>query len=264
MTTSLVTCCHLHLALVVTAVGCSGQAASPDYRVVQRFPHDTMAYTQGVLFSDGKIYESTGLYGRSQLRVWDLASGHLIASRNLPAARFGEGLALLEGRLYQLTWRSGLGYVYDVATLAVVDSFPYEGEGWGLTTDGTRLIMSDGTARLRLVDPVTYEVVQNLEVSDGGHPLSQINELEYVNGLVYANVYRSEWVVKIDLRTGAVMGRHNLRELWPSQDRRSTDDVLNGIAYDSVGRRLLVTGKRWPAMFHVELLDPEPTPAPGA
>jgi glutamine cyclotransferase len=219
-------------------------------------PHDTGAYTQGLVFADGHLYESTGLLGRSQLRKVDLVSGSVISAVSLAPDRFGEGLALLDGRLFQLTWKSGVGYIYDATTLARVDSFSYAGEGWGLTTDGTSLIMSDGTATLRFLDPGSLAVVATLDVQDRGSPLRGINELEYVQGEIYANVYPSNWIVRIDARTGDVRQWIDLASLLPRQDRTPDTDVLNGIAYDAATGHFLVTGKRWPAVFELRIHRP--------
>lgn len=232
---------------------CAGTPAPEDYEVVRTLPHDTGAYTQGLLYVGGRLYESTGEYGRSDVRVTDLATGAVLALTQLSGDRFGEGLAMLGDRLYQLTWKSEIGYVYDAATLARVDSFAYEGEGWGLTTDGTSLIMSDGTATLRFLDPEDYSVTREVGVSDDGAALTQINELEYIDGMLYANVYQSDWIVEIDPETGAVERWIDLSGLLPSNRRTARTDVLNGIATaDSTGH-LLVTGKLWPSVFEIRL-----------
>ena len=228
-------------------------AAVSDYLVKDRLPHDRGAFTQGLLFYDGRMYESTGQYGRSDIRVTDVQTGDIIQSRRLPADRFGEGLALLGDRLYQLTWKSGVGYAYELETLVLADSFAYSGEGWGITTDGTWLIVSDGTPVLRFLDSTTYEVMRELEVTDAGFPLSQINELEYIDGELFANVYQSDWIVRIDLESGDVQERYSLRGLLSTEDGTALSDVLNGIAYDAEERRLFVTGKNWPYLFDIQL-----------
>lgn len=245
--------CDIPSVVLVTLVTCACDPAASDYRVKERLPHDPGAYTQGLLFHDGRLYESTGQYGRSDIRVTDVQTGSIIQSRRLPADRFGEGLVLLGDRLYQLTWKSGVGYVYDLETLALADSFAYSGEGWGLATDGTSLIVSDGTPVLRFLDSTSYEVKRELEVTDGGFPLSQINELEYIDGELFANVYQSDWMVRIDLESGEVRERYSLRGLLSTDDRTALSGVLNGIAYDSEKRRLFVTGKNWPYLFDIQL-----------
>lgn len=243
------------VALVTLALWACAAAAVLDYRVNAQFPHDPNAFTQGLLFHAGLLYESTGKYGRSEIRVTDLQTGNVIQSRRLPADRFGEGLARLGDRLYQLTWQSGVGYVYELETLTLADSFTYAGEGWGLTSDGSSLIVSDGTPVLRFLDSKTYEVTHELRVMDGGFPLSQINELEYIDGELFANVYPSDWIVRIDLKTGVVMERYSLRGLLAIEDRTALTDVLNGIAYSTEERKLFVTGKNWPYLFDIQLVS---------
>jgi glutamine cyclotransferase len=233
-----------------------GQAAQ--YTIVRQLPHDTAAYTQGLVYAAGIFFESDGLYGQSRLRRVDPASGRTLASVPLAADRFGEGLALAHGRLIQLTWKEQVAYVYDAATLARVDSFRYRGEGWGLAFDGRWLIMSDGTANLRFLDPLSGRVVRQVAVQDGSLPLTRINELEYVRGELLANVYQSDRIVRIDPATGAVLGWIDLADLMPRERRTSGMDVLNGIAWDEATGHLFVTGKRWPTLFELAL-----RPAPG-
>jgi glutaminyl-peptide cyclotransferase len=240
------------IAASLTALTCQSSSTAPDYTVVRQFPHDTAAYTQGLLYSDGLLYESTGRLDDSQVRRVDPETGNVLASTDLPADRFGEGLALLRERLYQLTWKSRTGYVYDVESLAVVDSFSYTGEGWGLTTDGSHLIMSDGTAMLRFLDPQTFDVVREVEVTDDGLPLRQINELELVGESLYANIYQSDKIVRIDPTSGDVLDWYDLAGLLPN-DLRTATDVLNGIAYREDTGNLLLTGKLWPVVFEVSL-----------
>ena len=240
----------LWAVLAVTA-GCGDSART--YTIVREVSHDTDAYTQGLLLHDGSLYESTGLLGRSQLRRLDPQTGAVLASVSLPSDRFGEGLALLGDRLYQLTWKSKVGYVYDLNTLALLDSFAYDTEGWGLTTDGTSLIMGDGTSTLRVLDAETFEVTGEVEVRDGTSPLGALNELEYVNGQVFANVYRSDWIVRIDLESGTVLEWIDLAGILPAKQRTPVTDVLNGIAYLDDTGHLLVTGKLWPTMFELQL-----------
>lgn len=245
------------IAMTAVAFACQGSGAQSDFEVLRRFPHDTTAYTQGLLYVDGQLFESTGQLGRSQVRRVDLETGQVEASVRLANDRFGEGLALLGGKLYQLTWQTNVGYVYDAATLAVVDSFAYEGEGWGLATDGSSLIMSDGTANLRYLDPETFEVTQEVSVHDQGSALTSLNELEYIDGVLYANIYQSDRMVRIDPVTGEVQAWYNLRGLLPDEERSRTTDVLNGIAYNEETGYLLVTGKFWPALFEIRLVEGE-------
>ena len=241
--------------LLITLLSC-GESAKRDYVVTQSFPHDTSAYTQGLLYHAGALYESTGEYGHSSVRRVELATGRSTASVALPTTRFGEGLARFGDRLYQLTWQSHIGYVYDLTTLARVDSFSYEGEGWGLTSDSASLIMSDGTDTLRFLDPRTYHVIRKVGVRDGESPLKKINELELVRGVLLANIYQSDWVVAVEPATGRIRRWIDLVGLLPEKSRTATTDVLNGIAYDAEQDRLFVTGKRWPTVFELRLTIP--------
>ena len=243
----------LATALVVWLHACGPRGEFPDFTVVHRFPHDTSAYTQGLVYRDSVLYESTGLLGRSQVRRVELATGRVQAAVALAPDQFGEGLALLDGKLFQLTWKNRVGYVYDARSLERVDSFKYTGEGWGLTTDGTSLIMSDGTDTLRFLDPRTYKVQRRLVVRDRSSPLTEINELEYVNGEILANIYTGDWIVRIDPQTGAVTQWIDCHDLLSDKDRKPSTDVLNGIAFDPVTGHLLVTGKLWPALFELSL-----------
>jgi glutamine cyclotransferase len=245
------------LALVLLFPGCTaGGTQSPDaagVSVIARFPHDGRAYTQGLLWHDGALYEGTGLLGESTLRRVDLTTGDVLKRVDLSDDRFGEGIAIVGDRLYQLTWNAGVAYVYALDTFAVVDSMQYEGEGWGLTYDGTHLILSDGTDRLRFIDPADFREVRSVQVTDNGAPLTSLNELEYIEGEVWANVYQSDYLVRIDPATGAVNSWVDLRNLLERSDRSGSVDVLNGIAWDPAGRRLFVTGKRWPWLFEVAM-----------
>lgn len=237
------------LALSISCARSEG-ADGPAYEVTARFPHDSTAYTQGLVWSDSVLYESTGRYGYSDVRRVDTHSGKVLASRKLAADRFGEGLALLNGRLYQLTWQSGVAYTYDAATLAPRDSFTYAGEGWGLATNGTSLIMSDGSDSLRILSPSTFQVERVVHVRYNGAPLFKLNELEYVDGTVLANIYESNWVVRIDPATGLVTELLDFAELYATRSPKA--EVMNGIAL-SPDKQLLLTGKMWPVMFQVRL-----------
>lgn len=241
----------LVVSLVLVASACSERPAATPYEVTARLPHDPKAYTQGLLFADGVLFESTGLYGHSTIRRVDLRSGRVLASRPLAADRFGEGLALVADRLYQLTWKEGTAYTYDTATLAPRDSFRYPGEGWGLTSDGTSLIMSDGSDSLRVLSPTTFQMQRVIHVRYHGAPLYQLNELEYLDGEILANVYQSSWVLRIDPVTGTVREAIDFADLYP--ERPATADVMNGIALAPDGHHLLLTGKLWPVLFEVAL-----------
>ena len=241
------------LLFCLLAPGCVEKAAFPDFTVVNRFPHDVAAYTQGLVLQDSVFYESTGLLGQSTLRRVHRSTGVVQQAIALKPDQFGEGLALLGGKLYQLTWKNHVGYVYDAATFARVDSFTYTGEGWGITTDGTSLIMSDGTDTLRWLDPKTFKTQKHVVVRDKGTALKQLNELEWVNGEIFANIYTGDWLVRIDPNTGEVKQWIDCHGLLPDADRKTTTDVLNGIAYDPATGNLLVTGKLWPALFELKL-----------
>lgn len=225
------------------------------YEVVNTFPHDRGAFTQGLLYRDGFLYESTGLHGRSGVRKVVLETGTVIQQRSLEKEYFGEGLADWNGTLIQLTWQNRIGFVFDLDTLEPTRSFGYEGEGWGLTHDGRRLIMSDGTPALRFLDPETLRETGRVDVTYEGKPLPGLNELEMIDGAVFANVWGSQWIVRIDPDSGRVTGRMNLSGLLPVEERGRVD-VLNGIAWDAEKRRLFVTGKLWPALFEIRLIEP--------
>lgn len=223
------------------------------YSVVRSYPHDRDAFTQGLQFEDGVFYEGTGLNGRSSIRRVKLETGEVLQKRDLGAQHFGEGIALFKGEIFQLTWQSNLAFVYDARTFAERRSFRYRGEGWGLTHDGTSLIMSDGTEYLRVIDPASFQERKRLRVVAAGSPLKNLNELEFVKGEVWANVWQSDYVARIDPATGKVNGYIDFRGLLTARERQATD-VMNGIAYDAAGDRLFVTGKLWPRVFEVRVV----------
>ncbi|SPE50866.1 Glutamine cyclotransferase (modular protein) [Verrucomicrobia bacterium] len=223
------------------------------YEIVHTWPHDRKAFTQGLVFLNGRLFESTGLYGSSSLRKVELATGRVLKETPLPAQYFAEGLAALDGKLFQLTWQNQKAFVYDLHTFALERDFPYQGEGWGLATDGQWLILSDGTPQIRFLDPATFELKRVINVIDHGQLIGHLNELEYIKGEIFANVWRTDYVVRIDPVTGSVLGLVNFAGLLPPADYTQTTDVLNGIAYDAVGDRLFVTGKCWPKLFEVRL-----------
>jgi glutamine cyclotransferase len=238
--------------LAASLTACGGSAGAEPFEIVARYPHDASAYTQGLVYSGGVLYESTGLYGHSQLRRVDLQTGRVLDSVPLASDRFGEGLALIGDRLYQLTWREGIAYVYAASTLARLDSLRYPGEGWGLATDGESLIMSDGSDSLRFLDPSTFAVRRIVHVRYRGAALRQLNDLDYVGGDLFANVYQSDWILRIDPRTGEVRELYDCADLYPHGQRPASADVMNGIATAARGE-LLLTGKLWPVMFRVRL-----------
>ncbi len=244
--------------LSILSAGCMGgqldDQGAPVYGfdLVAVFPHDPEAFTQGLAYRDGLLYEGTGLYGRSSLRETILETGELVRIRSLPPEIFGEGIVLWEDRLVQLTWKEGMGLVWDRESFALVETFSYPTEGWGITTDGSSLIMSDGSSVLRFLDPQTFEVRRTLEVCSDGGPLSRLNELEWVQGLIYANVWQTDEIAIISPQTGKVVAWIDLSGLL-SEEERLGRDVLNGIAYDDQSDRLFVTGKLWPEVFQVEV-----------
>lgn len=223
--------------------------------IVAAYPHDPAAFTQGLAIADGKLYEGTGQYGRSTIRQVDLDTGRVEQSRSLSRRYFGEGITILDGRLYQLTWRAGLGLVYDADSFELLETFRYPGEGWGLANDGGRLVVSDGTAVLRFLEPGTFDEAGRVTVRENGNPLERLNELEVVDGEVWANIWYEDRIVRIDPASGDVLGSIDLSRLYPRAERAS-EDVLNGIAYDARAERLFVTGKNWPRLFEIRVTRP--------
>ena len=224
------------------------------YRVVNEFPHDGDAYTQGLVFHDGELYEGTGLYGHSSLRRVELETGSVLQIHELDDKYFGEGITIYDDRIIQLTWREKLGFVYNRESFEPIDGFNYSTEGWGITYDGIKLIMSDGSATLYFLDPVTFEETGCIEINSGGHPIKLLNELEYINGEIFANIYRTNRIARIDPATGNVIAWIDLTGILRSEDTTPQTDVLNGIAYDSDTDRLFVTGKKWQKLFEIELI----------
>jgi glutamine cyclotransferase len=222
--------------------------------VVETYPHDPQAWTQGLVYREGVLYEGTGLRGRSSLRVVELETGKVLQLEPLPDAYFGEGIAVLGDRIYQLTWQSNVGFIYELETREQVGQFGYPTEGWGLTHDGTQLIMSDGTATLHFLDPADMSEVRQVIVRDAREPVFSLNELEYVRGEVWANVWTTDYVVRIDPQEGTVVGWIDLSGLLSPEDVTGQVDVLNGIAYDENGDRIFVTGKLWPKLFEIEVV----------
>jgi len=224
------------------------------YEIVHAYPHDPAAFTQGLVFVDGTLYEGTGLYGESTLREVDLETGSVLRAHPLAGQFFGEGIAVYGDRIIQLTWRSQIGFVYDRKSFGLIHQFTYPTEGWGLTHDGRRLILSDGSATLHFLDPQTFEVTGSLAVRDGQNPVAMLNELEYVEGEVYANVWQTDRIARISPATGRVLGWIDLAGLLNPNDLQRPADVLNGIAYDAGHGRLFVTGKWWPRLFEIRLV----------
>jgi len=224
------------------------------YRVVREFPHDPSAYTQGLVFDQGLLHESTGQRGSSKVRTLELESGVELRATHLPPMYFGEGLALVGERLIQLTWQEGVARVYDRATLKPLDEFRYEGEGWGLAFDGTHLVMSDGSDQLIFRDPQSFKEVRRVRVTAQGTPVRMLNELEVIDGEVWANIWKRELLVRIDPQTGEALGFVDLAGIFDHRSIPSDDAVLNGIAHDPASGRLFVTGKLWPKLFEIEVV----------
>lgn len=248
------------VALLMSACSCdtlpSGPAARLTFAVVHKYPHDPEAFTQGLLWQDGLLYESTGLKGKSTVREVALEDGKVLRSRALGDQFFGEGLACDGNRLVQLTWQNGKGFVYDRKTFEPLSEFHYIGEGWGLTFDGKQFILSDGTSNLRFLDPETFAVTRTVRVTNGNQAVGRLNELEWVEGRIYANIWKEDVVAVIAPETGTVEAWIDLSGLLAPEDRAGHRvDVLNGIAYDPATKRLWVTGKKWPVLYEITLSE---------
>lgn len=227
--------------------------ATYGYEVVHVFPHDPGAYTQGLLVHDGKLLESTGQVGHSSLRRVELESGKVLQKVDVPPPSFAEGITLLKGKIYQLTWQDHAGFIYDAATFAKLGEFKYAGEGWGLANDGQSLILSDGTNRIRFLDPDNFEVRKAIAVFDGKTPVNELNELEFIKGEIYANIWHADRIARIDPQTGKVVGWIDLAGLLAPGEVQDEEAVLNGIAFDEASGRIFVTGKLWPKLFEIRL-----------
>jgi glutamine cyclotransferase len=255
------------LIAVATVAACACGPASqgagiPEYGydVVHVYPHDPGAYTQGLFYLNGVMYESTGLNGQSSIRKVRLETGEVLQKHDIPEQYFGEGIINWKDRLLEITWKSEIGFVYDLNSFAPKGQFMYPGEGWGLTQDGKRIIMSDGTAELRFWDPETLRETGRITVTADGRPVDQLNELEWIKGEVFANVYQTNRIARIDPVTGKLTGWIDLTGILPPADRFRQVDVLNGIAYDARTDRLFVTGKLWPKLFEIKLVKKSAAP----
>jgi glutamine cyclotransferase len=259
----------LILALSLATLGCQGNPSAGQlgngidskqsiptygYEVLHVWPHDPDAFTQGLVFHDGKLLESTGEVGRSSLRRVEMETGKVLQKIDVPAPYFAEGITLLRGKIYQLTWQHQLGFIYDAWTLDQIGKFNYQGEGWGLTNDGQLLVLSDGSNRIRFLDPANFQVQKTIAVVDGSAPVIELNELEYVHGEIYANIWHEDRIARIDPQTGRVVGWINLAGLLKPGEVQDEEAVLNGIAYDEASDRLFVTGKLWPKLFEIRLI----------
>lgn len=244
------------LASTTTLPGEAQRLGAPvhGFTLVQSFPHDPTAYTQGLVYADGEFFESTGLQGESSLRRVEIATGKVLQRRSVDARYFAEGLALVGDALVQLTWHHKTGFVYDRKTFALRQTLSYATEGWGLAYDRTGgLVLSDGSDRLFFLDPQTYAVLRTIRVTDAGRPVTQLNELEWIEGEIWANVWQTDRIARISPSTGIVNTWVDLTTLWPQGRRTPQADVLNGIAYDPADKRIFVTGKKWPLVYEIEV-----------
>ncbi|HEX6717055.1 MAG TPA: glutaminyl-peptide cyclotransferase [Pyrinomonadaceae bacterium] len=231
----------------------NGPAPKYGYQIVNIYPHDSNAFTQGLILQDGKLLESTGQEGFSSLRRVELETGKVLQKVDVPVPYFAEGIAVLNGKVYQLTWQDNVGFIYDAQTFQRVGTFNYEGEGWGLTTDGQSLILSDGSNRIRFIDPSSFRVTRSITVLDARTPVNELNELEYINGEIYANIWHQDRIATIDPQSGRVTSWIDLSGLMPEGELRDPEAVLNGIAWDQANNKLFVTGKLWPRLFEIKV-----------
>jgi len=247
------------IAIATYACAPVSQAGVPEYtfEVVHSYPHDRTAFTEGLFYLDGFLYESTGIEGASSVRKVRLETGEVVQRHDLPSAYFGEGIIHWKDRLIQLTYKTEVGFVYNLSTFETERRFEYPGEGWAMTQDGKNIFMSDGTAQIRIWDPETLQELRRITVTDQGQPVPNVNELEWVKGEIYANIWETDRIARIDPATGRVVGWIDLAGLLNPNERIAGPegtDVLNGIAYDAKGNRLFVTGKRWPKLFEIRLV----------
>jgi glutamine cyclotransferase len=243
-------------AAALPGAGAPSAAAAPvfTYKIIRDYPHDPNAFTQGLEYRDGFLYEGTGLNGRSSLRKERLETGQILEQMNLSPEYFGEGITVLGAEIFQLTWQSHTGFVYGRASFHVERRFSYPGEGWGLTNDGRQIYMSDGSAEIRVLDARTLAEKRRIQVKDGGAPVTELNELEWVEGEILANVWQTDRIARISPATGQVAGWIDCSGMLPSVFRSSSDAVLNGIAYDARTKRLFVTGKLWPKLYQIQIV----------
>lgn len=237
-------------------------SATPQYtyKVVHVYPHDRTSFTEGLEYRGGYLYESTGEKGHSVLRKVKLETGEVVQEIKLPPHLFGEGITILDHEIFQLTYQTELGFVYDLATMKQKRTFVYTGEGWGLTNDGSQIYMDDGSAQIRVWDPKTLQEKRRITVHDDNGPIERVNELEWVNGEIYSNVWQTDEMLRISPVDGRILGRVNLAGLLTPQERADRVDVLNGIAYDAAGHRLFVTGKWWPHVFEIQIVPKNVAP----
>jgi glutamine cyclotransferase len=227
------------------------------YEVINTWHHDPEAFIQGLQFYNGELYESTGLKGRSSLRRVELTTGKVLQKIDVGNEYFAEGMTILDGKIYQLTYQTHIGFIYDLKTFAKIGSWQYQGEGWGLTTDGKELIMTNGSNKIMFLDPSSLAITRTIEVIDEGMPVENLNELEFIKGEIYANIWQTDRAIRIDPASGKINGWLDLSGLLMPMERTEKVDVLNGIAYDEKGDRLFVTGKLWPKLFEIKLIKKE-------
>ena len=242
----------------LAALSLSALAAQPPrtygYRIVHQYPHDPAAFTQGLVYSGGYLYEGTGTHGQSWLRKVELETGKVVRESRLPDSYFGEGIALWKDKIFQLTWQSKIGFIYELTSFKPAGSFLYQTEGWGLTQDGKRLILSDGSTYLSFRDPGNFQETGKIQVTENGAPVPNLNELEFIRGEIWANVWQTDRVARINPATGKVTAWIDLSGLRSEMEKLGRVDVLNGIAYDAARDRIFVTGKWWPRMFEIKLV----------
>jgi glutamine cyclotransferase len=241
-------------ALAVSAVAGAQHPPVYGYKIVRQYPHDPAAFTQGLVFSAGYLYEGTGQHGQSWLRKVELETGKVLKESRLPESYFGEGIALWKDKIFQLTWQSKIGFVYELASFKQTGSFLYQTEGWGLTQDGRRLILSDGSSFLSFREPETFRETGRIQVTESGAPVPNLNELEYIRGEIWANVWQTDRVARIHPATGKVVSWVDFTGLRAEMERMGRVDVLNGIAYDGARDRIFVTGKWWPRIFEIKVI----------
>lgn len=248
------------MSFLLTTLAESQATKTPVYtfKVIHTYPHDPQAYTQGLVYNNGFLYEGTGLYGRSSLRKVKLETGAVLQHIDLDAKYFGEGIALYKNEIVQLTWKSQTGFVYNLNDFHLLRQFTYTGEGWGLATSGNEFYMSDGSDEIRVWDANTLKEKRRIKVRDGNTPVTELNELEFIDGEIFANVWQTDRIARISPRTGKVTGWIDLSGILSPIFRREPDSVLNGIAYDAASKRLFVTGKLWPSVFEIQLVSKKP------
>jgi glutamine cyclotransferase len=245
---------RIAISIVAAVLSVSAQTPQYGYQVVHVYPHDPNAFTQGLEYRAGSLYESTGLKGRSSVRKVQLDTGKVLQQIDIDAQYFGEGITVVNQKIVELTWQSEAGFVYDQSTFRRLQAFNYPGEGWGLANDGQNIYMSDGTAQIRIWDPLTLQEKRRITVRDQGKPVLNLNELEWVHGEIYSNIWQKDVIARISPVDGRVLGWIDMAGILPASERTGQEDVLNGIAYDVLGDRLFVTGKQWPKLFEIKVV----------